>query len=84
MGKQKKPVSTLEYLIQNEVLPEGTSLEDAVDILTDPLNCVECIAAGQCADRYGSDFGKNAEADCMEVMTAFLKQDHKEVKENDS
>lgn len=78
MSNWKKPVSNLEFLIESGVLPKDTTLEDAVYILTDPLNCVECIALEQCADRYGTKIGEATEADCLEVVSAFLKQDHKE------
>ena len=37
--------SKVEYLIKHEALPQGTTLEDAIYILTDPLNCAECIAS---------------------------------------
>lgn len=76
----KKLQSNLEYLIHHKVLPEGTTIGEAVFILTDPMSCADCIAADQCADRYGQDSGKNIEADCLEVVEAFLKQDHKEEK----
>ena len=46
--------------------------------MVDPLNCVECIALDQCADRYGTKTGEATEADCLEVVSAFLKQDHRE------
>lgn len=80
MSREKIAPSNLEYLIKHEVLQEGTTLEDAIYILTDPLNCAECIAVDQCAERYGSDALSNTEHDCMEVVAAFLKQDYKEVK----
>lgn len=44
MSSRKEPVSNLEFLIKSGVLPKETTLEDAIYILTDPLNCVECIA----------------------------------------
>ena len=80
MSSEKVAPSNLEYLIKHEVLPQGTTLEDAIYILTDPLNCAECIAVDECAECYGSDALSNKEADCLEVVAAFLKQDHKEVK----
>lgn len=80
MSSEKVAPSNLEYLIKHEVLPQGTTLEDARYILTDPLNCAECIAVDQCAERYGSDALSNKDHDCLEVVAAFLKQDHKEVK----
>lgn len=81
MSSRKEPVSNLEFLIKSGVLPEETTLEDAIYILTDPLNCVECIALEQCTDRYGTKIGEATEADCMEVVSAFLKQDHREESE---
>ena len=80
MSSEKVAPSNLEYLIKHGALPQGTTLEDAIYILTDPLNCAECIAEDQCADRYIHDAGKNKEADCLEAVAAFLQQDHKEVK----
>ncbi len=80
MSSEKVAPSNLEYLIKHEVLPQGTTLEDAIYILTDPLNCAECIAVDECAERYGSDALSNKDHDCLEVVAAFLKQDHKEVK----
>ena len=80
MSSEKVTPSNLEYLIKHEVLPQGTTLEDAIYILTDPLNCAECIAVYECAERYGSDALSNKDHDCLEVVAAFLKQDHKEVK----
>lgn len=82
MSNQKKPVSNLEYLASTGVLPEGTTLNDAVCILTDPLNCVECIAVEQCTDRYGGVTGELNAGGCLEVISAYLKQDHKEAKVN--
>lgn len=81
MSSRKEPVSNLEFLIKSGVLPEETTLEDAIYILTDPLNCVKCIALEQCTDRYGTKIGEATEADCMEVVSAFLKQDHREESE---
>lgn len=80
MSSEKVAPSNLEYLIKHEVLPQGTTLEDVIYILTDPLNCAECIAVDECAERYGSDALSNKDHDCLEVVAAFLKQDHKEVK----
>ena len=80
MSKEKVAPSNLEYLIKHEVLPQGTTLEDAIYILTDPLNCAECIAVDQCAQRYGSHALTSKDHDCLEVVGAYLKQDHKEVK----
>lgn len=77
MKIEKKAISNLEYLKQKRVLEESTTLEDAVYIFTDPLNCAECIALGQCAECYGSDAKENADHDCMAVIMAFLKQDYK-------
>ena len=78
MSSRKEPVSNLEFLIESGVLEKNTTLEDAIYILTDPLNCVECIALEQCAYRYGTKIGEATEADCLEVVSAFLKQDHRE------
>ena len=80
MSKEKVAPSNLEYLIKHEVLPQGTTLEDAIYILTDPLNCAECIAVDQCAERYGSDALTSKDHDCLAVVGAYLTQDHKEVK----
>lgn len=57
MSSRKEPVSNLDFLIESGVLEKNTTLEDAIYILTDPLNCVECIALEQCADRYGTKIG---------------------------
>lgn len=78
MSSRKEPVSNLEFLIESGVLPKDTTLEDAIYILTDPLNCVECIVLEQCADQYGTRIGEATEADCLEVVSAFLQQDHRE------
>ena len=83
MSNKKVAQSNLEYLIKSEVLPQGTTLGDAVYTLTDPLNCAECIAANQCAERYGSDVLTNPEHDCLEVVAAFLKQDYKKIPNDD-
>lgn len=83
MTDQVRALSNLEFLQEKEVLPEGITLDSAARMLTDPKNCAECIAAEQCADRYGSLTGQNTENDCLTVVTAFLKQDHKEVKKTD-
>lgn len=83
MSSKKAAQSNLEYLIKSEVLPQGTTLEDAIYILTDPLNCTECIAANQCAERYGSDALTNLDHDCLEVVAAFLKQDYKKIPNDD-
>lgn len=83
MSKEKVAPSNLEYLIKHEALPQGTTLEDAVYILTDPLNCAECIAVNQCAERYGSDAMTNPDHDCLEVVAAFLKQDYKKIQNGD-
>ncbi len=83
MSSEKVAPSNLEYLIKHEILPQGTTLEDAVYILTDPLNCVECIAVNQCAERYGSDAMTNPDHDCLEVVSAFLKQDYKKIPNDD-
>lgn len=77
MKIEKKAISNLDYLKRKGVLEESATLEDAVHIFTDPLNCAECIASGQCAECYGFDANENADHDCMEVVMAFLKQDHK-------
>lgn len=78
MNKLKNPISNLEYLIESGIFPKDTTMDDAVDVLTVPLNCVECIALEQCAYQYGTKTGEATEADCLEVVTAFLKQDHRE------
>ena len=78
MSSRKEPVSNLDFLIESGVLEKNTTLEDAIYILVDPLNCVECIALDQCADRYGTKTGEATEADCLEVVSEFLKQDHRE------
>lgn len=83
MSKNKVAPSNLEYLIKNEVLPQGTTLDDAVYIFTDPLNCAECIAVNQCAECYGSDALTNPDHDCLEVVAAFLKQDYKRIPKDD-
>ena len=65
MSSEKVAPSNLEYLIKHEA---------------HPLTGAERSAEDQGAHRYGHDAGKNKEADCLEVVAAFLKQDHKEVK----
>lgn len=83
MSSKKIAPSNLEYLIKHEALPQGTTLDDAVCILTDPLNCAECIAVNQCAERYGSDALTNPDHDCLEVVAAFLKQDYRKIPNDD-
>ena len=82
INRQKRPLSNLEFLQKGGVLPESMTLEEAVKELTDPLNCVECIALDQCADTYGTVTGESDETGCMETVRAYLKQDHKEASEN--
>ncbi len=82
MSEKKRTVSNLEYLQSLDSMKalRGLSLNDATLLLTDPMNCVECIAEKQCADRYGQKTGENTGSDCLTVVAAYLKQDHKEVK----
>lgn len=82
MNKEKAAPSNLEYLIKGGALPQGTTLDEAADKLTAPLNCVWCIAAEQCADRYGQVTGEYNGGECREVILAYLKQDHKEANAN--
>lgn len=77
------PRSNLEFLQDEGVMPEEISLEEVVEELTDSLNCVECIAASECADRYGNITGEMKPEECRVVVRAFLRQDHKEEKKND-
>lgn len=76
MSIEKAP-SNLEMLISEEVLPAGTTLDEAVEELTDDLNCVECIALEQCADCFGEDTRDKENPRCREVIRAYLKQDYK-------
>lgn len=76
MSIEKAP-SNLEMLISEEVLPAGTTLGEAVDELTDELNCVECIALEQCADCFGEDTRDKENPRCREVVRAYLNQDYK-------
>lgn len=76
MSIEKAP-SNLEMLISEEVLPAGTTLDEAVEELTDELNCVECIALEQCADCFGEDTRNKENPRCREVVRAYLKQDYK-------
>ena len=73
----EKAPSNLEMLISEEVLPAGTTLDEAVEELTDELNCVECIALKQCADCFGEDTRDKENPRCREVVRAYLKQDYK-------
>lgn len=76
MSSQEKAPSNLEVLIREKVLPDGTSLEDATEELLTELNCVECIAAAQCADCYGEVTVDTDRPRCREVIMAYLRQDH--------
>jgi len=71
-----KALSNLEYLQRGGVLREGITMEEAVRDLTDPLNCVECIAFENCADCYGQDTKDRENPRCKEVVRAYLKQDY--------
>lgn len=77
MSSRKEAPSNLEMLISEEVLPAGTTLDEAVEELTDELNCVECIALEQCADCFGEDTRNKENPRCREVVRAYLKQDYK-------
>ena len=77
MSSRKEAPSNLEMLISEEVLPAGTTLDEAVDELTDELNCVECIALEQCADCFGEDTRDKENPRCREVVRAYLNQDYK-------
>ena len=77
MSSRKEAPSNLEVLISEEVLPTGTTLDEAVEELTDELNCVECIALEQCADCFGEDTRDNENPRCREVVRAYLNQDYK-------
>lgn len=70
------PKSNLEMLQAEGVLPESMTLDEAVEELTDILNCVECIALEQCADCYGQDTKDGENPRCKEVVRAYLKQDY--------
>lgn len=59
------------------VLPESMTLDEAVEELTDELNCVECIALEQCADCFGEDTRDGENPRCREVVRAYLNQDYK-------
>lgn len=73
-----KPKSNLEKLQEEEgVLPESMTLDEAVEELTDELNCVECIALEQCADCFGEDTRDGKNPRCREVVRAYLNQDYK-------
>ena len=76
MSIEKAP-SNLEVLILEEVLQAGTTLDEAVEELTDELNCVECIALEQCADCFGEDTRNKENPRCREVVRAYLNQDYK-------
>lgn len=76
MSIEKAP-SNLEVLISEEVLQAGTTLDEAVEELTDELNCVECIAMEQCADCFGEDTRNGENPRCREVVRAYLNQDYK-------
>lgn len=77
MSSRKEAPSNLEMLISEEVLQAGTTLDEAVEELTDELNCVECIALEQCADCFGEDTRNNENPRCREVVRAYLNQDYK-------
>lgn len=76
MSIEKAP-SNLEVLISEEMLQAGTTLDEAVEELTDELNCVECIALEQCADCFGEDTRNGENPRCREVVRAYLNQDYK-------
>lgn len=77
MSSRKEAPSNLEMLISEEVLQAGTTLDEAVEELTDILNCVECIALEQCADCFGEDTRDGENPRCREVVRAYLNQDYK-------
>lgn len=77
MNSRKEAPSNLEMLISEEVLSAETTLNEAVEELTDELNCVECIALEQCADCFGADTRNKENPRCREVVRAYLNQDYK-------
>ena len=72
-----KPKSNLEKLQEEGVLPESMTLDEAVEELTDELNCVGCIALEQCADCFGEDTRDGENPRCREIVRAYLNQDYK-------
>lgn len=79
MSTKKKEIrapSNLEVLVREGILKNGTTVEGAVDQLLTELNCLECIAAEQCADCFGKVTIDRDNPRCREVVTAYLKQDY--------
>ena len=72
----KKAPSNLEILVQSGILQISINPEEAADQLLDELNCVECIAAEQCADCYGEVTKDTDRPRCREIVLAYLKQDY--------
>ena len=73
-----------EALPRQQLLPEVTVYSSMFfsDQFQDvPARPRPGIALEQCTDRYGTKIGEATEADCMEVVSAFLKQDHREESE---
>ena len=68
MSSRKEAPSNLEMLISEEVLPAGTTLDEAVEELTDELKCADC---------FGEDTRNKENPRCREVVRAYLKQDYK-------
>lgn len=71
-----KSKSYLEVIQEKGEIDKGLTLDEAVYELTDPLNCVECVAVEQCADVYGKNTADEMYSKCSEVVRAYLSQDY--------
>ena len=80
--KKSTSKSYLDYLKENNAVNRDLTLEEAVEELTDELNCIECIALTQCADCYGQNTVDKENPRCKEVVRAFLSQDYKKKEED--
>lgn len=75
--ERKSSKSVLDHLKEGGVVDLKATLEEAVDLLMDELNCKECVAFNECADCYGQNTVDKNNPRCREVIRAFLSQDYK-------
>lgn len=72
----KAPKSVLDFLKEAGTVSQQTTLDEAVETMTDELNCEDCIAQNECADRYGQNTIDKDNPRCREVIRAYLSQDY--------
>lgn len=73
--ERKAPKSVLDHLKEAGTIDRQTTLDEAVEIMTDELNCEECIAVEQCAHNYGMK-SEDDTPECKTTVRAFLSQDY--------